>query len=165
MTRPSPPNVIKAYADQFQKDLTSFLSMHSNEIIPQSHMVLTFLARKNPNPSDQDYGWELLAKSLLNLVAQAICFIYVLGVLKERNMDSFNLPLYTHCKEEVVEIIVRERSFEINNLQVFVTDSDPLSRDEQLCNKDSSFSFYTKIGENIANTVRAGLETILSIRV
>ncbi|KAK8276594.1 hypothetical protein V6Z11_D10G210500 [Gossypium hirsutum] len=69
MTRPSPPNVIKAYANQFQKDLTSFLSMHSNETIPQSHMVLTFLARKNPNPSDQDYGWELLAKSLLNLVA------------------------------------------------------------------------------------------------
>ncbi|MBA0629285.1 hypothetical protein Godav_023866 [Gossypium davidsonii] len=72
MTRPSPPNVIKAYVNQFQKDLTSFLSMHSNEIIPQSHMVLTFLARKNLNPSDQDYGWELLAKSLLNLVAHAI---------------------------------------------------------------------------------------------
>ncbi|MBA0725472.1 hypothetical protein Golax_022059 [Gossypium laxum] len=80
-------------------------------------------------------------------------------------MDSFNLPLYTPCKEEVAEIIVREGSFKINNLQVFVIDSNPLSRDEQLCNKDSSFSFYTKIGENIANAVRAGLETILSIRV
>ncbi|MBA0571025.1 hypothetical protein Golob_004621 [Gossypium lobatum] len=110
--------------------------------------------RKNPNPSDQDYGWELLAKSLLDL-----------GVVKEGDMDSFNLPLYTPCKEEVAEIVVREGSFEINNLQVFVIDSDPLSRDEQLCNKDSSFIFYTKIGENIANTIRAGLETILSIRV
>ncbi|KAH1046182.1 hypothetical protein J1N35_036966 [Gossypium stocksii] len=64
MARSSPPNVFKAYADQFQKDLTSFLSMRSNEIIPQSHPVLTF-----PNPSDEDYGWELLAKSLLDLVA------------------------------------------------------------------------------------------------
>ncbi|MBA0813464.1 hypothetical protein Gohar_027311, partial [Gossypium harknessii] len=90
--------------------------MHSNEIIPQSHMVLTFLARKNPNPSDQDYGWELLAKSLLDL-----------GVVKEADMDSFKLSLYTHWKEEVAEIVVREGSFEINSLQVFVTDSDPLN--------------------------------------
>ncbi|GMI80270.1 hypothetical protein like AT5G66430 [Hibiscus trionum] len=145
MARSSPPNVFKAYADQFQKDFTKFLSMRSEEIIPQGRMVLTFMARKNQNPSDEDYGWELLAKSLLDLVAQ--------GVVKEADVDSFNLPMYSPCKEEVAEIVEREGSFEINELQVFVVDTVPLSREKQLRDED--------VAKTIANTVRAATEPIL----
>ncbi|MBA0870937.1 hypothetical protein Goshw_019167 [Gossypium schwendimanii] len=54
MARSSPPNVFKAYADQFQKDFTNFLSLRSTETIPQGRMVLTFLARKNQNTSTED---------------------------------------------------------------------------------------------------------------
>ncbi|XWS65588.1 hypothetical protein CRYUN_Cryun05aG0126800 [Craigia yunnanensis] len=74
MARSSPPNVFKAYAEQFQKDFSNFLSLRSKEIIPQGRMVLSFMARNNPNPSNEDYGWELIAKSLLDLVSEVIFF-------------------------------------------------------------------------------------------
>ncbi|KAL4271586.1 hypothetical protein GQ457_13G018390 [Hibiscus cannabinus] len=83
MARSSPPNVFKAYADQFRKDFTNFLSLRSKEMIPQGRMVLAFMARKNADPSDDDYCWELVAKSLVDLVEQ--------GVVIEADVDSFNL--------------------------------------------------------------------------
>ncbi|XVF00363.1 hypothetical protein REPUB_Repub03eG0278900 [Reevesia pubescens] len=151
MARSSPPNVFKAYADQFQRDFSSFLSLRSKEIIAQGCMVLTCMGRKNPDPSKEDYGWEVLAKSLLDLVQE--------GVVKEEDVDSFNLPLYTPCKEEVAEIVEMEGSFDINKLQVFEVESDPLiSRDED---EQLSKNIYIKIGKNVANTVRAVFEPIL----
>ena len=74
MARSSPPNVFKAYAEQFERDFSNFLSLRSKEMIPQGRMVLTCIGRKNPNPSNQDYGWELVAKSLLDLVEEVIFF-------------------------------------------------------------------------------------------
>ncbi|KAE8735070.1 hypothetical protein F3Y22_tig00000477pilonHSYRG00339 [Hibiscus syriacus] len=153
MARSSPPNVFQAYADQFQKDFTNFLSLRSKEIISQGRMVLTFMARKNVDPSNEDYGWELVAKSLLDLVAQ--------GAVEERDVDSFNLPFYTPCKEEVAEIAEREGSFEITDLQVFEVDADPINTNEMLRNKDFGFNIYTQMGKNIANTIRAVIESMI----
>ncbi|XP_039037317.1 S-adenosyl-L-methionine:benzoic acid/salicylic acid carboxyl methyltransferase 3-like [Hibiscus syriacus] len=153
MGKSSPPNVVKAYAQQFRKDLTNFLSMRSKEIIPQGRMVLTFTARKNPNPSNEDYGLELVAISLLDLVAQ--------GVVKEADVDSFNLPLYAPCKEEVAEIVEREGSFEIEELRVFKVDVNCLNRDEQLRNTDLGFNINMQMGKNYANAMRAVLEPMI----
>ncbi|GMI70209.1 hypothetical protein like AT5G66430 [Hibiscus trionum] len=152
MARSSPANVFEAYAKQYREDFTNFLSMRSKEIIPQGRMVLSFMGRQNPSPSEEDYGMELLAKSLLDLVAQ--------GIVKEADVDSFNLPFYTPCKEEVAEIVEREGSFEINDLRVFVIDTDPLSRDEQLRDKDLDPKFFKRRGEKIAKTVRAVAEPL-----
>ncbi|KAK8661909.1 hypothetical protein V6N13_091497 [Hibiscus sabdariffa] len=152
MARSSPPNVFKAYADQFQKDLTKFLSLRSKEIIPQGRMVLTFMARKNQNPSNEDYAGELVAQSLLDLVAH--------GVVKEADVDSFNLPMYSPCKE-VVEIVEREGTFYINELQDFVVDTDPLTREKQLRDGDLGFDFRVTMAKNIANTVTAATGLIL----
>ncbi|KAG4180677.1 hypothetical protein ERO13_A10G179000v2 [Gossypium hirsutum] len=149
MARSSPPNVFKAYADQFQKDFTNFLSLRSKETIPQGRMVLTFLARKNQNTSTEDYGLELLTKSLLDLVDE--------GVVKEADVDSFNLPLYTPCKEEVAEIIEREGSFEIKELQVFVVEANCSSREELLGSKD----IWVQKGKKFANASRAVFEPII----
>ncbi|XVF57284.1 hypothetical protein PTKIN_Ptkin06aG0192700 [Pterospermum kingtungense] len=156
MERSSPPNVFKAYADQFQRDFSNFLSLRSKEIIPQGRMVLSFMARKNPNPSNEDYIWELLAKSLLDLVEQ--------GLVKEADVDSFNFPLYTPCKEEVAAIIEKQGSFDINELQVFEVDIDPLTSGvEQLetGNEDLGFNIYIQMGTNVANTMRAAYEPLL----
>ncbi|MBA0683430.1 hypothetical protein Goari_025090 [Gossypium aridum] len=150
MARSSPANIIKAYSNQFQEDFTNFLSSRSKEIIRQGCMVLTFVVRRNPNPSHEHYCLELLAKSLLDLVAHV-------GIVKEADVDSFNLLIYLPYKEEVVEIVEKEGSFEIKQLQLFVMDTDPLSKDEKVRNKE----FYMKMGNNIANTFRVGLEHIL----
>ncbi|GMI70206.1 hypothetical protein like AT5G38020 [Hibiscus trionum] len=153
MAESSPPNVVKAYAQQFREDFTKFLSMRSKEIIPQGGMVLTFTARKNPNPSNEDYGLEIVAISLLDLVAQ--------GVVKEADVDSFNIPLYAPCKEEVAEIVESEGSFEIKELQVFEVDVSCLNRDEQLCNKDLGSDIDMQLGKSYANTMRAVLEPMI----
>ncbi|GMI80269.1 hypothetical protein like AT5G38020 [Hibiscus trionum] len=153
MARTSPPNVFKAYADQFRKDFTNFLSLRSKEMIPQGRMVLTFMARKNADPSKDDYCWELVAKSIVDLVEQ--------GVVKEADVDSFNLPFYTPCKEEVAEIVEREGSFGINDLQVLEVDAVPLYTNEKLRNKELGSNIYVQMGENIANNFRAVLEPIV----
>ncbi|KAG8480797.1 hypothetical protein CXB51_025517 [Gossypium anomalum] len=154
MARSSPPSVFKAYADQFQKDFTNFLSLRSEEIMPQGGMVLTCVGRKNPNPSKEDYGWEPLSKSLLDLVAE--------GVVKEADVDSFNIPHYTPCKEEIAEIVKREGSFDMKRLQVFkVNDSAVVSREEQLHNQDLDFNVYLEMGKKTANIMRAVSEPLL----
>ncbi|KAK8578368.1 hypothetical protein V6N13_116214 [Hibiscus sabdariffa] len=38
MAESSPPNIVKAYTQQFRKDFTDFLSMRSKEMIPQGRM-------------------------------------------------------------------------------------------------------------------------------
>ncbi|KAB2010027.1 hypothetical protein ES319_D10G207800v1 [Gossypium barbadense] len=155
MARSSPPSVFKAYADQFQKDFTNFLSLRSEEIMPQGCMVLTCTGRKNPNPSKEDYGWDLLSKSLLDLVVE--------GVVKEADVDSFNVPHYTPCKGEIAEIVEREGSFDIKRLQVFDANlSAVLSREEQLHNQDLDFNVYLEMGKKTANGVRAISEPLLS---
>ncbi|GMI80266.1 hypothetical protein like AT5G38020 [Hibiscus trionum] len=153
MARTSPSNVFKAYADQFQKDLTKFLSLRSKEMIPQGRMVLALMARENADPSDEDYCWDHVAKSFLDLVEQ--------GVVEEADVDSFNLPFYTPCKEEVAEIVEREGSFGINDLQILEVDTGPLYTDEKFRKKDSSFNIYVHMGKNIANTLRAVVEPLV----
>ncbi|MFQ6646430.1 hypothetical protein Gotur_020027 [Gossypium turneri] len=155
MARSSPPSVFKAYADQFQKDFTNFLSLRSEEIMPQGCMVLTCIGRKNPNPSKEDYGWDLLSKSLLDLVVE--------GVVKEADVDSFNVPHYTPCKEEIAEIVEKEGSFDIKRLQVFEANpSAVLSTEEKLHNQDLDFNVYLEMGKKTANGVRAISEPLLS---
>ncbi|PPE01062.1 hypothetical protein GOBAR_DD01913 [Gossypium barbadense] len=123
MARSSPPSVFKAYADQFQKDFTNFLSLRSEEIMPQGCM----------------------------------------GVVKEADVDSFNVPHYTPCKGEIAEIVEREGSFDIKRLQVFDANlSAVLSREEQLHNQDLDFNVYLEMGKKTANGVRAISEPLLS---
>ncbi|MFQ6646436.1 hypothetical protein Gotur_019802 [Gossypium turneri] len=120
---------------------TNFLSMRSKEIIPQGRMVLTLIARKNPNPYDEGYRLELLAKPLLDLVAQ--------GVIKEADVDSFNLH---PAMKKWLSLLRGKYLLKLTSYK-FSTG--------QLRNKHLGFNFYIKMGKNIANTMRAILEPIL----
>ncbi|MBA0575484.1 hypothetical protein Golob_006951 [Gossypium lobatum] len=115
--------------------------MRSKEIIPQGRMVLTVIARKNPNPYDEGDRLELLAKPLLDLVAQ--------GVIKEADVDSFNLHL---AMQKLLSLLRGKYLLKLTSYK-FST--------EQLRNKHLGFNFYIKMGKNIANTMRAILEPIL----
>ncbi|XP_021275302.1 benzoate carboxyl methyltransferase-like [Herrania umbratica] len=150
MAKSSPPNVFKAYAKQFKEDFSSFLSMRSEEIKPRGRMILTFIGRSNPDPSTDFYGWELLAKTLCDLVAE--------GLVKEADLDSFNIPLYTPYKEEVSEIVQDEGSFEVDRLQVFEVDWDD---GEDVHSNGLVLNKYER-GQKIANYVRAISEQLLA---
>ncbi|XP_022764422.1 benzoate carboxyl methyltransferase-like [Durio zibethinus] len=148
----SPANVVKAYAEQFQKDFSKFLSSRSQELIAGGRMVLTFLCRNNPNPCTEaeDCCFALLGKTLVDLVAQ--------GLVKEAGVDSFNLPLYKPHKEEVCEIVQKEGSFGIDKLKVFEVDWDP--RDD-VHYKDSELG-KCQSGQYFSNTIRAAVEQMIS---
>jgi jasmonate O-methyltransferase len=83
MAKASPPNVFKAYLEQFQKDFSLFLRLRSEEIIQGGRVVLTFLGRSIDDPRSKDccLFWELLAKSLLDLAAKVSLFSFKLSKL------------------------------------------------------------------------------------
>ncbi|OMO53887.1 SAM dependent carboxyl methyltransferase [Corchorus olitorius] len=148
---PSPPNVYKAYADQFKRDFSKFLSLRSEELIPQGRMILTVIGRRNQDPSKNYYGWELLTQSLLDLVAE--------GLVKESDVYSFNIPVYTPYKGEICEIIEKQGLFDVNMLEVFEVDWDASDRDN---NKEDFVWDKYQSGERIAKTIRAISESMLS---
>ncbi|XP_047306553.1 probable jasmonic acid carboxyl methyltransferase 2 [Impatiens glandulifera] len=139
------PNVFEAYKNQFYKDFSSFINKRSHEILPSGRMVLTFMGRSIPEPSSNDCCclWELLAQSLLDMVSQQ-------GLIQKEVVDSFNLPLYTPYTDEVKEIIMEEKSFDLEKMEIFKYNWD------QDDNNDKK-----KSGEILANCIRAAIEPML----
>ncbi|ESQ45426.1 hypothetical protein EUTSA_v10011047mg, partial [Eutrema salsugineum] len=108
---PCPPDVYKSYLNQFKNDFSLFLRMRSEEMVPNGHMVLTFVGRKvSDNLSKACFQvWSLLSDCLLDLVSE--------GVFRESEMESFNMPFYNPNEDEVREVISNEGSFEINKIE------------------------------------------------
>ncbi|KAK1586766.1 hypothetical protein Q3G72_005949 [Acer saccharum] len=152
MAKSSPPNVYKAYLEQFQRDFSSFLSLRSEEIISGGRMVLTFIGRSIPDPSSKDccYLWELLTKSFLELVDE--------GLVEATKVDSFNLPYYTPCEEEVREIVEKEGSFNLDKMEIVEVNWDP---SDDPSNERFVFNKYES-GKNVANCIRAVSEPMLA---
>ncbi|OMO84463.1 SAM dependent carboxyl methyltransferase [Corchorus olitorius] len=152
MAKSSPPNVFKAYAKQFQEDFSLFLTMRAEEMKPRGHMFLTLIGRKNPDPSTEFYGWELLAESLSDLVSE--------GLVKESDLDSFNIPYYAPYEEEVRKIIEEEGSFQLDRLQLVEVDWD-FHEEDDINNNDLKLDKYER-GKKVANSIRAILENFLA---
>ncbi|KAK6162817.1 hypothetical protein DH2020_002658 [Rehmannia glutinosa] len=72
----SPPKVFEAYANQFQRDFSRFLSSRAEEITFGGRMVLAFLGRSFADPSSKDAYplLTVLGEALSDMVAQVICF-------------------------------------------------------------------------------------------
>ncbi|XP_054793942.1 S-adenosyl-L-methionine:benzoic acid/salicylic acid carboxyl methyltransferase 3-like [Prosopis cineraria] len=112
MARTSPSNVLKAYYQQFQKDFSLFLECRAKEVVEGGFMVLTFLGRKSDDPSSKEgcLIWELMATALNDMAS--------MGIIKEEEVDSFNIPQYTPSPSEVEQEIVKQGSFSINSMEV-----------------------------------------------
>ncbi|XP_047306330.1 probable jasmonic acid carboxyl methyltransferase 2 [Impatiens glandulifera] len=138
------PHVFEAYKNQFYKDFSSFINKRSHEILPSGRMVLTFLGRSIPDPSSNDCCclWELLAQSLLDVVSQRL--------IKEEDVDSFNLPIYTPYIDEVKEIIMNDMSFDVKKIAIFKHNWDQDDNDDK-----------KKSGEIVVNFIRAVTQSIL----
>ncbi|KAK8619908.1 hypothetical protein V6N13_066405 [Hibiscus sabdariffa] len=148
----SPPNVCKAYLKQFQNDFSNFLRSRSEEMINGGRMLLTLVGRSIIDPTSKDCCslWDLLAKSLLDLVDQ--------GLVDESDVDSFNKSFYYPCKEEVREIIEKEGSFVLDKIETFEMNWDFEDDD---CNKHFVFE-KSKSGQNVADCIRAITESVLA---
>ncbi|KAI8027219.1 Benzoate carboxyl methyltransferase [Camellia lanceoleosa] len=151
MARTSPPTVFEAYLKQFQMDFSTFLSLRSEEIVVGGPMILTFLGRRIADPTDKDCCilWELLTKSLLDLVPE--------GLIQKEAIDSFNFPFYYPYKGEVKAIIEKEGSFNLERLEVSECNWDANDNDD-----DEHFVFdKDRSGKNVANLIRAVTEPLV----
>ncbi|XP_042477855.1 S-adenosyl-L-methionine:benzoic acid/salicylic acid carboxyl methyltransferase 3-like [Macadamia integrifolia] len=151
LARTSPPSVLRAYLDQFQKDFSLFLSLRSKELIPQGRMVLTMIGRRSEDPFGKDcYFWELLSKSLNDLVSE--------GLIDERKVDSFNLPYYIPSRKELEAIVCAEGSFYLDQLEIFDVNWDA-SDDDDI--KEFMFDRFMS-GQKVAKCIRAATESLLA---
>ncbi|KAK8515617.1 hypothetical protein V6N13_139412 [Hibiscus sabdariffa] len=129
-----------------------FIAGVPEEMIDGGRMLLSLTGRSIIDPTSNDccFLWDLLTKSLIDLVDK--------GLVQESDVDSFNIPFYTPCKEEVMEIIEKEGSFNLHKMKVFEDNWDFEDNDH-----DTNFVFdKNKSGQNFAKTIRAGAEPMLA---
>ncbi|PWA74403.1 salicylic acid carboxyl methyltransferase [Artemisia annua] len=153
MAKTSPLNVLQAYGKQYYTDFTKFLHMRSKEIVRGGCMILTFLDRSMSDPTSDDCCalWELLAQSLLDMLKE--------GLVQESDINSFNVPTYTPCEDEVRNVIESEGSFSLDSLKIFKVNWDP--HDTDYTSKNDNEPNHNH-GENTAKLVRAVTEPLLT---
>ncbi|XP_042482268.1 probable jasmonic acid carboxyl methyltransferase 2 [Macadamia integrifolia] len=152
LARTSPPSVIKAYLEQFQKDFSLFLSLRSKEITPGGQMVLIMVGRRSEDHfgNNEGYYWDLLSKSLNELVSE--------GLIEEAKLDSFNLPYYIPSRKELEAIVCAERSFYIDELEIYDVNWAAGDDDD---NKEFKLDRFIS-GQKLAKCMRAAIESLLT---
>ncbi|XP_071718374.1 S-adenosyl-L-methionine:benzoic acid/salicylic acid carboxyl methyltransferase 3-like [Rutidosis leptorrhynchoides] len=151
LAKTSPPNVLQAYAKQFQIDFMNFLQMRYEEIVRGGCMVLTFISRSIVDATRDD------CCSIMELLAQSLIDMAKMGLVQESYIHSFNMPIYFPFKDEVKNIVQNEGSFSLDKLATFQVNWDPLDADYANAN-----DFNESHGENAAKVVRAVVEPLLS---
>ncbi|XP_019180721.1 PREDICTED: salicylate carboxymethyltransferase-like [Ipomoea nil] len=125
----SPPSVIKAYYDQFERDFSTFFKCRSEELVMGGRMILSFTGRKSEshNPSHDVLNiWTLLANCLKDLVTK--------GLVEEEKLNSFHLPMYEPSLKEVKMVVEKEGSFSINVLEGYTHDFGESVKDGAIIN-------------------------------
>ncbi|XP_071715873.1 benzoate carboxyl methyltransferase-like [Rutidosis leptorrhynchoides] len=145
MAKTSSPTVFELYRKQFQKDFTMFLESRSSEIINGGHMVLTLAGRRTVDPCSNDISilLSLLANSLVDMAAE--------GLVRESEIHSFNLPMYTPYIDEVTDIIHRQGSFSLDVVESFDVYFDQRDAPMKVSDEPSH-------GKKVASIIRAGFE-------
>ncbi|CAH2076448.1 unnamed protein product [Thlaspi arvense] len=136
----SPEAVSKAYYSQFKEDFSIFLRHRSEELVASGRMVLIILGREGPDHVDRgnSFFWELLARSIADLVAQ--------GETEEEKLDSYEMHFYAPSGAEIEGEVKKEGSFELERLEMLQVD------------KEKSITY----GKAVAKTVRAVQESMLA---
>ncbi|KAJ0733203.1 putative salicylate carboxymethyltransferase [Helianthus annuus] len=145
----SPPSVIRAYHEQFQRDFFMFLKCRAEEMVGGGRMVLTILGRRSDDPCSKEccYHWDLLAETLNDMVVE--------GLIKEEKMDLFNIPQYTPSLKEVSNEVNKEGSFVIDCLEVSEVNWDACTDQNLNLSEDDTQ------GVNMSKCMRAVAEPLL----
>ncbi|XP_076958567.1 S-adenosyl-L-methionine:benzoic acid/salicylic acid carboxyl methyltransferase 3-like [Bidens hawaiensis] len=153
MAKTSPPDVYQAYGKQYHIDFTKFLRMRSEEVVHGGSMILTFAVRSTVDPRKDDYYalLELLGQSLVDMTKE--------GMVNESDINSFNVPLYLPCEDEVRNIIEHEGSFSLDNMNGFKLNWDPYDTDYTNMYDSNELSRIHTV--NITKLMRAILEPLL----
>nr|XP_043637750.1 probable jasmonic acid carboxyl methyltransferase 2 [Erigeron canadensis] len=113
ISKRSSTSVIEAYQQQFHEDFSLFLRSRAKEMVMNGRMVLSFMGRGSIDPRADKAGfqWELLGRALMSMAID--------GLIKKEKIDSFNVPYYAPCAEEIQLQVEKEGSFIINSIEAF----------------------------------------------
>ncbi|XP_011093975.1 benzoate carboxyl methyltransferase [Sesamum indicum] len=155
IARTSSPEVFEAYAKQYQRDFSTFLSLRGEEMIVGGRMVLIFRGRSVEDPSriDDSAHITLLSQTLLDMVDEEL--------VKKEDLYSFNIPLYAPREQEVKTVIETEGSFHLDKLQGFRVRWD--AHDNVVDDDENNIILKIhRCGKLVADCVRAFMEPMLA---
>ncbi|WCJ33639.1 S-adenosyl-L-methionine-dependent methyltransferases superfamily protein [Euphorbia peplus] len=127
----APEQVIKGYALQFAKDVEIFLNVRAKEIVEGGIMVLLVPARIIPDGVTHP---SLLV--LFDALGSCLMDMANAGLVSERIVDSFNLPLYFPSANEMLELVERNGRFKIEKIELFDATSNFAINDMQTMRKE-----------------------------
>ncbi|XP_058736176.1 salicylate carboxymethyltransferase-like [Vicia villosa] len=155
MASTSPANVLTAYYNQFQRDFSKFLKCRAVEVVEGGRMILTFLGRKSNNMCSKEccYIWELMAMALNDMVLE--------GIIKEEQLDTFNIPQYTPSPSEVKLEVLKEGSFNVDQLEVSEVNWNVLDEWNALACESHSSESLNDGAYNVTQCMRAVSEPML----
>ncbi|CAI9116437.1 OLC1v1017579C1 [Oldenlandia corymbosa var. corymbosa] len=107
----SPPAVHDAYLEQFKSDFSTFLRRRSIEMASPGRMFF-ILCSDTPG----SVGFRYLDQTLNDMVKE--------GIIEEKALDGFNIPMYEPTMEEMRWIIEEEGSFEVNQIETIRWNKD-----------------------------------------
>ncbi|XP_048318959.2 loganic acid O-methyltransferase-like [Ziziphus jujuba] len=109
----APEEVVKAYAGQFDEDMGRFLDARAKEMVSGGMLVMIMSGIPKGMPYSfipNGMMYDSMATSLLELAKE--------GLIKESQVDSFNLPYYAASPEEMVGIVERKGHFMVDRVEL-----------------------------------------------
>ncbi|XP_065857414.1 loganic acid O-methyltransferase-like [Euphorbia lathyris] len=119
----APEAVVKAYADQWAKGFNDFLNARSKEIMAGGILIIIMPSIPDDVPYSQVPNgilFDFLTSILLDMAQK--------GMIREEEVDAFNLPLYAAPPGEIGELIEKNGYFNIESIGL--TNPSPWLKDD-----------------------------------
>ncbi|XP_027907203.1 7-methylxanthosine synthase 1-like [Vigna unguiculata] len=149
ITNTSSPSIREAYFNQFEKNFKLFLKSRSVELKSDGVMLLTLIGRDETHKIGNPV--EVIGMVLNDMVQE--------GLVEEKKLDFFDLPIYGATAEEVRQVIEEEGSFAIQTLRTFNIGWDANLHEDV----DDSILDSKMKGEFVAKSIRAVFDPLLSV--
>ncbi|XP_047337139.1 indole-3-acetate O-methyltransferase 1-like [Impatiens glandulifera] len=107
--------ITNAYKKQFQTGLASFLRARSMEMKSGGSMFLVCLGRTSADPTDQGGAGLLFGTHFQDAWDDLVQE----GLISSEKRDDFNIPIYASSIQDFKEVVEKDGSFSINNIQLF----------------------------------------------
>ncbi|XP_062079441.1 probable caffeine synthase MTL2 [Humulus lupulus] len=156
ITKTSPGVLVKAYLSQFQEDFTIFLRCRSEEMVVGGCMVLTIMGSVISN--DPKHILEIVGRVLSDMVFE--------GIIEEKSVGNFNVPIYCPTVMEVRNMIEEEGSFWLRKLEAYELAWDTGFSEAEAKTNNTNINDDDEVdklnrGTYVSNYMRAVLEPIM----
>ncbi|PRQ37291.1 putative loganate O-methyltransferase [Rosa chinensis] len=108
----STDEVVRAYKAQYSENMNSFLHARAEELVYGGLLVLIIPGYPQGTPLSPTVAYltlQVIEACLIDMVGK--------GVISEEKLDSFNIPMYSICPQELEAVVEQNGSFSIETLE------------------------------------------------